>query len=98
MHDRSLAGLSLSVSFRGQSELSLQTFFSDVLFRRLHGTLGSVTIHYSINVKFFELLQCFTFRIILKLFLVFLSSIPIMVIVVQVKNLMDTRLLNLGSF
>ena len=44
--------------------LSLRTIFY-VLFRPLHGTLGFITIYLSLNVKFFKLPQCFTFRMIL---------------------------------
>ena len=43
--------------------------FSDVLFR-LEGTLGFITIYQSINIKLFELPQCFTVRIILLLYAV----------------------------
>ena len=69
-------------------ELSLYTdIFSNVLFRSLYGTLGFLTIHQSINVKFFELPEYFTFQIILRFMLcfVFLSCIPILVIVFKEK-------------
>ena len=71
--------------------------FSDVLFCPLHGTLGFITIYQSINVKFFELSQCFTFRIIIWFYVILrvLSRIPILGIVFQVKRSMDTMLLNL---
>ena len=39
--------------------------FSDILFRPMHGTLDFITMHQSINVKFFELPQCSSFMIIL---------------------------------
>ena len=42
--------------------------FSDILFRPLYGTLGFITIYQSINVKFFKLPQCCTFRIILRFY------------------------------
>ena len=44
-------------------EIESTGIYSDVLFRPLHGTLGIITIFQSINVKFFELPQCFAFRI-----------------------------------
>ena len=74
-------------------ELSLQTS-SDVLFRPLHGTLGFITIYQSINFKFFEHPQCFTFMIILC-FCGILRVFVFYSIVFQVKSLMDTTLLNL---
>ena len=39
--------------------------FSDILFRPVHGTLGFITIYQSINVKCFEIPQCFTCMMIL---------------------------------
>ena len=62
---RSLTGLNLSVSCGGQFWIESTDTFSSVLFRPLHGTLGFMTIYQSINVKFFEPPQCFTFRMIL---------------------------------
>ena len=85
--------LNLSVSCGGYSWIETTDIFADMLFCPLHGTLGFMTIYQSINVKFFELPQYFTFRIILCV----LSRIPTMVIVFQVKSMMDTRLLNLWA-
>ena len=39
--------------------------FSDVFIRSLHGTLCFIKSYQSVNVKFIEHSQCFTFRIIL---------------------------------
>ena len=39
--------------------------FSDIPFHPVHGTLGFITIYQSINVKCFELPQCFTCMMIL---------------------------------
>ena len=41
-----------------------------MLFRPLHGTLGFIAIHQSINVKFFELFKCLTFGIIFSSYVV----------------------------
>ena len=40
--------------------------FYHVLFRPLYGTLSFITIYHAINAKFFELPQCFAFRVILR--------------------------------
>ena len=65
MGSNSLTRLNLSVIGGGWFVIESTDIFSDVLFRPLHGTLGFITIYQSINVKFFELPQCFIFRIIL---------------------------------
>ena len=47
-------------------ELSLQaSFLMSSSAHCSHDTLGFITIYQSIKVKFFELPQCFSFRIIL---------------------------------
>ena len=54
--------LNLSVSCGGKLWIESTDIFSDVLFGPLHGTLGLISIYQSINVKSFELPQCFTFQ------------------------------------
>ena len=85
--DTSLTRLNLSFSCGGQFRIESTDI---LLFLPLHGRFGFIAIYQSINVKFFELPQCFTFRIILSLYapiLRILLCIPIRVTVFQVKSL-----------
>ena len=49
-------------------ETNLDLSDSNILFHLLHGALGFITIHHSINVNFLELSQCFTIRLILSFY------------------------------
>ena len=60
-------------------------FFSSVLFRPLHGSLGFITIYQSANVKFFELPQCFTFQIILSFYDILCSTFLYPITVIAIK-------------
>ena len=44
--------------------------FSDMFIRPLNGTLGFIKSYQSVNVKFIEHPQCFTFRIILWFYVI----------------------------
>ena len=81
------------------SEFSIESadIFSNVLFRPLQCIFGFITIYQSINIKFFELPQCFTVRIILR----FYAILPVFVLYSHYGNSIlckrpnGTRLLNL---
>ena len=67
-----------------------------MLIHPLDGTLGFIKSYPSVNVKFIEYPQFFN-SLVFMLFFMFLYCISIMVIVFQMKSLMDNRLLNLSA-